>query len=348
MNYLFYLSHSYSYAILRPLQREILRRGDAVAWFLEPTCPDYLEEGEQRLGTLKEVRQWNPRAVFAPGNWIPDFFPGVKVQLFHGFPINKRGDRVDDHFRLRGWFHLLCTQGPTSTGPFRQLEQRKGYFRVAETGWAKTDDLMRIVWQQPAPEHVPTIFVATTFSRNISSLEVLYPVISRLAKERPWRWIITLHPKLTDPALRQRYEALDAENANVSFVPVLHGTDEMSQSDVMLCDASSIILEYMLTDRPVVTYRNTQPGPHLLNVTETDAVEAALEEALSRPEPLMNAMRSYIASHEAHRDGHNCERILDAVDQFLANDYGRLARRPLNLWRRLKMRLKFFSTTRKA
>ena len=81
--YLLFVTLPYAYSILRPLEQEIRRRGDTAAWFIERGCPDALEEGEVRLQTVRDVVDYNPVAVFAPGNYIPDFFPGVKVALFH-------------------------------------------------------------------------------------------------------------------------------------------------------------------------------------------------------------------------------------------------------------------------
>ena len=101
-HYLFFVSVAYSYPILRPLQDEIRRRGDDVAWFIEPDCPVLLNQDERWLQSVQEVMDYQPIAVFAPGNYIYDFFPGVKVSLFHGYPINKRGDEKDDHFSVRG------------------------------------------------------------------------------------------------------------------------------------------------------------------------------------------------------------------------------------------------------
>ena len=347
-HYLLFASLTYAYAIMRPLQAEIRRRGDVAAWYLEDTCPDLLAEDEVRLRTFDEVRRFAPIAVFAPGNWIYDFFPGVKVQLFHGYPIEKRGGGKDTHFRLRGWFDIYCTQGPSSTAHFQALAEKEGYFKVYETGWSKTDDLIRAARSAEKPSgqtsRPPAIFVATTFSKEITALRILLPTIERLIATRDWHWHITMHPKLEDADLREHLAMLDRTHANVSFYPVSPSPAVMASTDAMLCDASSIIMEYMLLDKPVVTYRNTSAGPHLLDVDNADDVEQALEQALTRPAQLMEEMRRYTARHEAHRDGRNCARILDAVDDFIAHSQGRLPRKPLNLFRRLKLRwqLRYF------
>ena len=349
-HYLFFCSHSYAVPILRPLQREILRRGDQVAWFLETTCPkQMLKETDLPLRTLKEVEEWNPRAVFVPGNRVCDFFPGVKVEIFHGYPINKRNRVHDTHFRLRGWFDLYCTQGPSSTLPFLQLAKEKKYFKVYETGWAKTDDLISVKEQQKkmpkGANHTPEIFVATTFSKGISSLDILYDTIAELVERRDWRWKITMHPVLKDKKLRAKYAQLAQTHDNVEFYPITPPVEVMAQTDVMLCDASSIILEYMLLDKPVVTYHNTAPGPHLIDVKEVGEVEQAIEKALTRPQALFDAMHQYLEKHEAHRDGHNCARILDAVEDFITTQQNTLKPKPQNLFRRMMIRYQYWKQT---
>ena len=341
--YLFFVSLSYSYSILRPLQEEIWQRGDEVAWFIEPHCEDSLREGEHRLHTIREVMDYNPIAVFAPGNWIYDFFPGVKVQVFHGYAINKRNEKNDkDHFAIRDWFDVYCTQGKSSTPRFKKLEEKYGYFKVYETGWCKIDSFFEQPSKQQKNEK-PVILYSTTFSKRITSAPYLLETITKLVETKPWNWIITLHPLLAQE-LVEKYEELANRYENVTFCRNNDGINTFRDVDVMLCDSSSIIVELLLLDKPVVTLRNTCPGNHLLNVFREEEVGQAIEKALTRPADLMRNIKRYTAHHEAHRDGKSSARVLDAVDDFILNHKGKIRKKPLNLLRKiqLRMRIKYY------
>ena len=337
-HYLFFVSVAYSYPILRPLQDEIKRRGDDVAWFIEPDCPVLLAQDERWLQSVQEVMDYQPIAVFAPGNYIYDFFPGVKVSLFHGYPINKRGDEKDDHFSVRGWFDVYCTQGETSTLPFKELERKYGFFKVYETGWCKADTFVKERAHTPHNAR-PVVLYSSTFTKNITSAPHLFDTIKRLVREKNWDWIISFHPKFSDMEVLKKYKELAASCPNITFHESgLVDAKLLNSADVLLSDASSVIVEAMMLDKPVVTYCNTMPGPHLLNVTETDAVEGAIEKAISRPAELMEQMRAYVHKHEAHLDGESSSRVLDAVNNYIWYFQGKTRTKPWNLVRKFKLR----------
>lgn len=339
--YLFYVAHSYAYTILFPLEDEIVRRGGEVAWFVEQECPTEALGSRIRITTFNDVERYNPIAVFAPGNYIPDFFPGLKVEVFHGYPINKRADRLDDHFAIRGWFDLYCTQGPSSTSTFEAISRRRGTFRVRETGWAKTDSYIRAKEEYKRENDRPTILYSSTFTRSLTSTEVLAAEVERMVASGRWNWIFMFHPKLTDEKILSHYRSLAERYPNARYYGNTFAMEAMLDADVMLCDSSSIVMEFMLLDKPVVTFRNSMPGAHLLDVREIAQVEPALAEALTRPEALMEALRSWRDNHEAHCDGLCSARILDAVDELLADGGTKaLRRKPWNLVRKIKLRKK--------
>ena len=338
--YLFFVSLAYSFPILRPLQDEIWRRGDEVSWFIEKPCVNLLKENEKRLNTIQEVMDYQPIAVFTPENLVYDFFPGVKVLLFHGYAINKRAEKNDkEHFTIRNCFDIYCTQGNSSTPRFKELEKKYGFFKVYETGWCKVDPFFCQVGLSAKEKEKPVILYSSTFSKKITSAPHLLNTITHLAETKPWDWIITLHPKL-HPNVIQAYYQLAETHDNVTFCRFNEGINTYKDVDVMLCDSSSIIIELMLLNKPVVTFRNTQPGGHLMNVLHEGEIGDAIEKALTKPKALMNHIKEYALHHEAHRDGCNSARVLDAVDDFIANYKGKIKRKPLNLLRKIKLRLK--------
>jgi CDP-glycerol glycerophosphotransferase (TagB/SpsB family) len=336
--YLFYISQNYSFQILRPLQKAIRSRGDEVKWFCAGNMVnrDYLLPDEIQLTTVADARKYNPLAIFAPGNTIPDFFNGLKVAVFHGFNVgklNRRGE--EDHFRIRGCFDLYCTHGPNTTNRFRELADKFGYFSAIETGWPAIDPLFDSSVQSSNSDK-PTILLCSTFSRNLTCAPHLYNEISRLSKKGNWRWLVQFHPKMAS-AIVEKYKGL--QNENLSFIETDNVLPLLQQADLMVSDTSSILVMFLLQQKPVVTFRNISPKPYLLNITEADKLESAIIDTLKKPAELMNAIKELIAQTHPHNDGGSSERVLQAVDTFLRENKPQ-NNKPLNLIRNLKARRK--------
>jgi CDP-glycerol glycerophosphotransferase (TagB/SpsB family) len=189
--YLLYGSERYALAILRPLQEAIRARGGEAAWFFDGPGAGDLVAGE-RLLDVAGVRAWKPDAVLTPGNHLPHFFPGVKVEVFHGFDAGK-----PRHIYIRGFFDLYCTTGPRDTVQFQALAEQLGHFAVAETGWPKLDPFMReIAGPLPPVRRPPVILYHSTFSPSWSAAETLYEEVKRLSRDGRRHWIVTFHPKM--------------------------------------------------------------------------------------------------------------------------------------------------------
>ena len=340
--YLLYVSHLYAFSIVRPLQAQIRRQGGEVAWFLaRKQYQNCLEPGERHLESVADVMAFQPDAVFVASNVVPDFFPGIKVQLFHGFNARKR-EATRGHFRIRGFFHLYCTQGPDTTVPFQELERQYGCFKVMETGWCKLDPLFQstspsfLAGQNPADSR-PVVLFASTFTPALSAAHRIYDTVAAMVQDRSFRWIITFHPKMAPDVVAQ-YRVL-CQNHNALFYEGDDVIPLLQQAHVMLSDTSSILSEFMVQQRPVVTFNNRIPGDHLINVTRPEEIPQAITQALDRPAPLMAAIERYVAAIHPYADGCSSQRVLAAVDAFMAGK-APFKRPPLNLFRRLKMRMK--------
>ena len=341
-NYLFYVSQLYSLSIMRPLQAAIRKRGDDCAWFFDrPEMGDiHLSTGEKSLKTVAEVKQYNPLAVFVPGNVVPDFFPGIKVQIFHGLATDETGKK--GHYRIRGFFDLYCTRGPAETESFQQLAERYGHFGVIETGWPKLDPLFSeeatFSLRGKLGTDKPIVLYASTFSPSLTSAPELYETIRSLSARGDWHWLVTLHPKM-EQELVAKYRSLAGPHltffeSHEDVLPLL------KTADAMLCDTSSIAIEFQMLHKPLVTYKAKAPGPHLIDVTDPAKVMAALTEALQYPESLMAQTEDFAQRLHPCNDGCASERILEAVDLFAGSGRVALKAKPWNLLRRFKIRKK--------
>lgn len=339
-----YISQNYSFAILRPLQEQIKSMGGEVRWFLfgKEINYDLLNPEEYRLKSLKEVIDWKPDVCFVPGNTIPSFIPGIKVDVFHGFnsgKVNRRGS--EDHFNIRGFFDIYCTQGPNTTERFKKLENKHQHFKVEETGWPALDPLFHNNKKNEVNEEekneLPKILICSTFSRELSLAPKLYKEIKRLSESKKWKILIQFHPKMPLDIVK-KYKAL--ENENLTFYETNNLIPLLKEADVMLCDTSSALLMFLLQRKPVVTYCNQDPRPHLVNTTDKEKIEELIDYALKKPSELMKEIEIYCQQLHPYTDGLSSKRVLNVSNKFLIEGT-KLKKKPLNIIRNLKIRRQF-------
>jgi len=334
--YLFYITQNYSFAILRPLQERLRQQGDEVYWFFESddVDPQYLRPAEKRWERVQQINKYRPDVVVATANSIPDFLPGLKVCVFHGFDAGKRKPSGEkSHFRIRGCFDLYCTQGPNTTRVFRQKQQQLGYFNVIETGWPALDPLFSSTPGRASEK--PTILFCSTFSRRLSAAPRLVDTIDRISRRGNWHWLVQFHPKMPQKTV-DRYRQMQHEH--LEFIETDNIIPLLQQADIMLSDTSSVISMFLVQHKPVVTFRNIEPAPYLIDVTREEEIQPALETALTRPPELVDSIREHVDLLHPYRDGRSSQRVIEAIEETLQGRHPVSARKPLNLIRNIKYR----------
>jgi len=331
-NFLFYISLNYSFEILRPLQQEIINQGNKVAWFVAGKEVDMSNFSANALvlENIEDVIKFNPVASFVPGNVIPRFIPGIKVQVFHGLEWKKKG-----HFVIRDCFDLYCTHGKATTKRFNELAIKHQFFDVKETGWPKLDNLFNTPKEQYFNDNKSTILFAPTFSPSLTSAPYLYDQITALVNEKKYNWLVKFHPKM-DKQWIKLYSQLASDNLKIIESSNINSL--LQSADVMVSDTSSVIGEFSLLGKPVISLNNSQPGNYLINITEADELPNALIVALSPPETLLLAINRYAEELHPYNDGKSSLRILEAVENILLNGKQSLKPLPMNIIRNLKQR----------
>ncbi|MGJ8694308.1 MAG: CDP-glycerol glycerophosphotransferase family protein [Thalassotalea sp.] len=335
--YLFYVNQNYSFEILRPLQAEIIEQGHDIAWFSEGSeiNNSLFHPDEIRLLTVKDAVNFHPDACFIPGNEIPSFIAGLKVQVFHGLEWKKKG-----HFGIRGYFDLYCTHGNATTSRFNALAEQHGYFDVIETGWPKLDKLFTSkAFTSPylKKSTKPVILFAPTFSPSLTAAPALLPEIKRLIEADKYHWLIKFHPKMDKDWIKQ-YQALVGDYCQIIETADISGL--LQAADIMVSDTSSVIGEFALLGKAIVTLNNSEPGDYLIDIQQAQALDAAMSAALNPSAALLKHIAEYAQDLHPYKDGLSAQRILAAVETTLKNGKQHKKQKPLNIFRSLKIRKK--------
>ena len=255
--------------------------------------------------------------------------------MFHGFDAGK-----PRHIYIRGFFDLYCTTGAARHAGVRSEGARARALRRARNGLAEARSVhararrrrSRRRVRAPAGDPV-SLDVLAFVERGADPLrDDPRPVAQRpLALDRD---------AASEDASREtvaRYRALEGEH--LRFATEDNILDLFPQVDMMISDTSSALNEFLLTYKPVVTFKNRRPGPQLIDIDSPEQLLPSIERALARPPELMardpraTPTRS-IRTATAARASACSTRSTSSSPRGARNP----RRKPRNWWRKLKIR----------
>lgn len=259
---------------------------------------------------------------------------GVVANVGHG-TISKGYYFTDSVWTEReNWVDLLCVPGAYAAERFKPLLRT----RVVATGMPKLDPvfagrhsreaLCRQLQIDPARR---IVLYAPTFNEDLSSAHLFADRFAELAA--PDRTLlIKLHGSTLAPTI-DAYRALATRTPGIVFVDDPNIAASLGGADVMISDVSSVFMEFMALDKPVILFDHPQMQRYhgynpddiehawrdLATRTDSfDATKAALDDVLSRGDERSAVRQRYAAQLFADRSGRASAQVwqatLDTID----------------------------------
>jgi len=334
MKYLFYLERPYSLPVISPLLSYLGKTNDDFSFFLSDKVFNNLpsEWSPHRIcRNINEAIKFQPDFVIVPGNFVNFQIPGIKVQIFHGLGVEKQ-----IHYKIRPFFDVYLTSGPFITEKYMMLQKKYKYFLVAETGWPKVDYILQypkanLKQKMNIPADKKVILYAPTFTDKMQSASELLPIIPRIIREDEI-WLIKFH-ELMAAGVIEHFKKIKSENMilvdSCDITPCLH------VSDVMISDTSSVLYEFMVLDKPVITYRTRSRLDKGINIVNPNELRSAIDKILINPSEFHENRKRHMNEVNPYLDGTISERVFKTLLDIKINNKLPRNLKLINLFRNL-------------
>jgi CDP-glycerol glycerophosphotransferase (TagB/SpsB family) len=343
MKALLFCQNPYAFGILEPLGTELKKRGDDILWFIpEKLINQFPYKDKYRSSTsIRDCIEFRSDAIFVPGNEVPHYLRGVKIQIFHGFAGEKKG-----HFRIRHYFDIYLTQGPWFTSRFNKLAAKHKNFSVIETGWSKLDplysreddgsDLRSAILKENSKKHL--ILYAPTFSPSLTSADKALQQIVELSEHNDYHLIVKFHD-LTSGKIVDKYLEAAASTRNLQVADDKNILPLIKAADLMISDTSSAVYEFLLLNKPVITINSRSKNIKWEDISDPSYLPGSVADNLAN-DPLKHERLWFVKNYHPYTDGKSSLRMIEAAEEYIKSK-GIPEKRKLCWSRRSKMNRMF-------
>ena len=339
MKVILFCQNSYAYEILNPIKLVLKQNEDEYIWYIPLKLLENFPYKKERFTTsILDLQIFKSDIIFTPSNEVPYYLRGLKVQIFHGFAGEKKG-----HFKIRNYFDLYLTQGPYFTEKFNKLKEKHKDFDVIETGWPKLDKSfidspkLKILNKKIKDKYKVKniILYAPTFSPSLTSAPHLAKEFQSLINNKNYFIYFKFHP-LMDQKWIKIYKDISSKAVNIEFIEDSNINKYLILSDLLISDTSSVVYEFILLNKPVLTFKNISNNIRWTNSLEYSNLNGMIQNALN--ETLFAKKRNQIINlYHPYNDGNSACRIVREAQGFIKKN-GVPTQRNLSLHRKMKIK----------
>ncbi|MCK4440453.1 MAG: CDP-glycerol glycerophosphotransferase family protein, partial [Sulfurovaceae bacterium] len=337
-----FCTEPYSFLILKPLADELEDRGEEFIWYITPKLFDIFPYKQMmHTNSLEYLNEFKADVIFVPTDDVPFWIHGLKVYIFHSLV-----EDIEAYKEMMNYFDLYLTPGPNFTKIFEEALQKKKSFDVIETGWSKLDTLFKIanddniIWEKNrlladyGVKHI--VLYAPSSDMELTSATKLKDIIIKLSSRKDILFIIIFDEEMSEDIV-QEYKEIDSPNI------LILGDENISKNmhiaDIMIGDTSSLVYEFTLLDKPVltvdtklkdITWSNQSAGGIYLNTIRV------LENSLSIRGKRENTFKNY----HPYSDGESAKRMIDATQDYI-KEHEVPQERKVSFFKKLKLKKKY-------
>ena len=115
------------------------------------------------------------------------------------------------------------------------------------------------------------------------------------------------------------YKVLIKNNSNIRIVEDNNITKYLILSDLMISDTSSVVYEFLLLNKPVITYRSNSEHIHWQNITKSNELCSSVENVFV-DDTFENERKWIIENYHPYTDGLSSKRVVDTLITYLKSN----------------------------